>query len=82
MMKWSKETKEKIQYASAILSIVFGFVLTTMGFFAEPFGEVHTSVLTVLGEVLVFGGSIFGISLHYGNELRNFKDEIRKDLSN
>lgn len=80
-MKWDKETKEKIQYAASIASIIFGFTLTAMGFFTEPVGEVHTSVLTVLGEVLVFGGSIFGISLHYGNELRNFKDEVRKELN-
>lgn len=81
-MKWSKETKEKIQYMSAIASIIFGFALTTFGFFTAPVGEVHTSVLTILGETLVFGGSIFGISLHYGNELRNFKDEVRKEISN
>ena len=81
-MKWDKLAKEKIQYGAAICSIVFGFTLTMMGFFASPVGEVHTSVITILGETLIFGGSIFGISLHYNNELHNFKDEVRKELNN
>ena len=80
MKKWSNETKEKIQSAVATLSIVFGFALTAVGFAVEPVGEVSGSVIGILGECLCFGGAIFGVSLHYNNELNIFKTEVRKRL--
>lgn len=80
-MKWTHQTKEMIQYAVAMLCIVFGLVLVAIGGLAiEPIGEVSASFLTCLGVLLTFSGSIFGISAHYNSELVNFKSEIRNKL--
>jgi len=75
-MKWDKKTKEKINYAIAALSFLFGLTLTAVGFAVEPVGEIHSSVLTMLGICMTFTGSVMGISLHYSNELQIFKDEV------
>ena len=80
-MKWTHQTKEIIQYAVAMVCIVFGLVLVAIGGLAiEPIGEVSASFLTCLGVLLTFAGSIFGISAHYNSELVNFKSEIRSKL--
>ena len=80
-MKWTHQTKEIIQYAVAMVCIVFGLVLVAIGGLAiEPIGEVSASFLTCLGVLLTFAGSIFGISAHYNSELVNFKSEIRNKL--
>ena len=80
-MKWTHQTKEMIQYAVAMVCIVFGLVLVAIGgLFIDPIGEVSASFLTCLGVLLTFAGSIFGISAHYNSELVNFKSEIRSKL--
>ena len=79
-MKWTIETKEKINYALAALMIIFGLGLTIAGFIVPPLGEISGGVLAVLGESLTFAGALLGISLHYSSELANFKAEINKDL--
>lgn len=79
-MKWSKETKEKINYILACLMIVFGVGLTIAGFIVPPLGEISASVLTGLGESLTFAGALLGISLHYANELTSFKNKVNERL--
>ena len=79
-MIWHQETKEKIQYTLAIVVILVGLGLSIAGFVVDPQGEIDGSVLAITGECLTFAGAIFGISIHYGSELRNFKREINREL--
>lgn len=79
-MKWNSETKEMINYALAALMIAFGLGLTIAGFVVPPLGEISGGVLAVLGESLTFAGALLGISLHYSNELANFKAEVEKKI--
>ena len=79
-MKWTNDNKEKIQYILAVASIVFGLGLTCAGFIVEPTGEVDGTVLGVLGECIGFAGAIFGITLHYNNELDKFKRQVNDRL--
>lgn len=53
-----------IQVYSAVGMLVFGCALTAAGFAAKPVGQVHDSVLWVLGQCLVYAGSILGGKLY------------------
>lgn len=42
----------------------FGMIFTGIGFFVQPLGEVSDSVLWILGQALIYAGSIFGIATY------------------
>lgn len=67
--------KEIIHYACAIIMLLFGCVVSLLGFFAHPYGVVSESVLWILGQCLIYSGSIFGVSLYV-------KSEVKKILNN
>lgn len=73
--------KEAIVYSMAVMSLITGFVLLFISLFTEPKGEIHDSVLTAFGIILVFVGSLLGISMHYANELNSFKRVVTELLS-
>ena len=58
----NKESKDTITVLSAVAMLVFGCTLTTIGFFLEPIGEVHDSVLWVLGQCFIYAGGALGIA--------------------
>ena len=60
----TKETRGNIAVYSAVAMLAFGMILTGIGFFVEPLGEVSDSVLWVLGQALIYAGSIFGIATY------------------
>ena len=68
--------KEAIVYTMAVMSLITGFVLLFIGLYTAPKGEIHESVLTAFGIILVFVGSMLGISMHYANELTRLKGAI------
>ncbi len=57
--------REKLAYGLGGLSLAAGFILLFCSFFYPPEGEIDSSVIYVFGEILVFCGSLMGISLHY-----------------
>lgn len=80
-MDWNIKTKEKIQYGVAVFGFVFGLALVAISAFCvEPIGEVHPSVISILGIMISFAGAIFGVSLHYDSELQHFKTEARNEF--
>lgn len=85
-MKWDNTTKEILSYSFALISLLGGFGLTIAGFIVDPTGQIHESVLFVLGQCLVFAASICGISMHVKrgmNEISNHvKEEIKQHLKN
>jgi hypothetical protein len=58
----TRDNKDNITVCSAIAMLIFGTVLTTIGFFLEPMGEVHDSVLWVLGQCFIYAGGALGIA--------------------
>jgi hypothetical protein len=60
----TKETRGNIAVYSAVGMLAFGMTLTGIGFFVEPLGEVSDSVLWILGQALIYAGSIFGIATY------------------
>ena len=63
-MKMTKEKRGNIAVISAVAMLVFGMIFTAIGFFVEPLGEVSDSVLWILGQALIYAGSIFGIATY------------------
>lgn len=55
----------KIQLIAAILLTIAGLVLLFTGFWCEPTGEIHNSVLIAFGEVCTFAGALFGVDYSY-----------------
>ena len=55
--------KEKLSYGMAIGSLLCGFVLLFLSYFAPPEGEITASVLYAFGEISIFSGSVMGISI-------------------
>lgn len=58
-------TKLTLQFVFAWVLAVIGLVLIFLGFFVDPTGEIHPSVLTAFGEILTFSGAILGIDYRY-----------------
>lgn len=55
------ETKDWIKFISSIVLLAAGVVLIFISIYLPPIGEIHTSVLTVIGEIFTFVGAVFGI---------------------
>lgn len=68
--------KENIAYGCAIAMLLFGVILTTAGFIIDPAGQIHDSVLYVLGQCLIFSGSIMGVSVYTTGKVRHMEHEI------
>ena len=63
-------TKEKIHYITACLMLLFGCTLCVVGFAVKPVGIVDESVLLILGQCIIYAGSVFGISLYVKSEVK------------
>ena len=61
----TKDNKHTVQLISSICLVVFGCVLIMLGFFIQPTGEIHPSVLTAFGEILTFAGAVIGVDYNY-----------------
>lgn len=62
--------------------LVFGITLSAIGFALDPTGEIHDSVLWVLGQSLIYAGGIFGIAAYTRGQIDKrvgeWKDEIAR----
>lgn len=70
--------KESLLYVLAIVSLTMGFILLFFGMFIKPEGEIHESVLTAFGIILVFVGAILGIDMKYAAKTKEFKESISR----
>lgn len=78
----TKERKESITVWSAIAMLFFGCSLTLAGFIISPVGEVHDSVLWILGQTLIYAGGALGIANYARTSakeaVQEYEEEIRK----
>ncbi len=70
--------KEVLMYALAFICIIAGFTLLFMSLFIPPEGEIHESVLTAFGLILVFVGTVLGVDMHYSGKVEQFKEAMRR----
>lgn len=71
----TRERKENITVYSAVAMLVFGCVLTSIAFFIAPVGEIHDSVLWVLGQCFIYSGSALGIANYARSAAKHEVDE-------
>lgn len=67
----------RIESITACGVLIFGLLLSTIGFFTPPLGQVHYSVLYILAQCFIYAGSIFGISSFYKGKTKEL--EIKYD---
>ena len=67
--------KMNVQLVVACVMCVAGLTLVCSGFWVDPTGEIHNSVLVAFGEVLTFAGALFGVDYSYRkHELRQHRN--------
>ena len=59
------DKKLTIQLFLAVGVVIFGCILMIMGFWCVPLGEISSSVLAGVGELLTFAGSVMGLDYRY-----------------
>ena len=67
--------KEVLLYTITIVVLIAAFTLLFLGLFIPPEGQIHESVLTAFGLILLFVGSLLGVNMHYANQLSIFKEK-------
>lgn len=59
----------------AFVLVVFGMVVVMLALYMPPMGEIHPSVITVFGMLLVAAGAFLGIDLN--TQLKAFLETVR-----
>lgn len=71
------DTKEKIQYATAVLMVISAVVLAFICFFLNHY-KIEDSVLWYIAQALVYAASIFGISLAIKTKMGEVKNDMKQ----
>lgn len=79
MKNWGTlNIKEKLAIITAIAAFVIGWGLTIAGFIVPPTGDVHDSVLFILGQALVYSASVFGITSYFTSESKRMREDVSR----
>lgn len=79
---WSELSyRDKVAYSVTIGAFIIGVALSITGMILPPLGEVHPTVITLVGLFLSFSGALLGINHHFQTELGKFKSEAIKILN-
>lgn len=73
--------RDKVAYTVTIGAFIIGVALSITGMVLPPVGEVHPTVITLVGLFLSFAGALLGISHHFENELGKFKASVEQKLN-
>lgn len=72
-------SKEIIQYGSAIAMVVSGIILAFLSFFLNGY-DIAEGVLWYIAQALTYAGAIFGVSIYFKTKLGEFESRTKKDL--
>lgn len=72
-------TKEWIQYGTAVAMIVSGIVLAFLSFFMNNY-DIADGVLWYIAQALVYAGGIFGVSIYFKERLGEFERRTKKEV--
>ncbi len=72
--------KFTVQSLLAFMLIVFGMAVVMVALYTPPIGEIHPSVITVFGMLLVAAGTFIGIDLNF--QIKSFIDALRDNKPN
>lgn len=63
--------KEVVHYVCAVGMIIFGCAMCLLSFIFSELHKVDDSVLWILGQSLLFAGSIFGVGLYVNSRVES-----------
>lgn len=72
-------TKDWIQYSTAIAMIISGIVLAFMSFFKND-GNISDGVLWYVAQALTYAGGIFGVSIYFKTKLGDFESRTKQEI--
>lgn len=75
------DTKETVQYATALAMVASGIILAFLSFFLNHH-DIESGVLMYVAEALVYAGGIFGVSLYFKTKLGDFASKAQDALEN
>ena len=78
-MKFEREHRFIVQYATAVGMLVSGVALTVAGFMTPPVGEISDSVLWFAAQTMIYAGSVFGVSVYVNERLSQFRKDLKKE---
>lgn len=78
----TKERKDTIAVTSACIMLAFGIMLTAAGFIIDPMGEVHSSILWILGQALLYAGAVFGIAAYTHGIIKEQVNDLEQRMKN
>lgn len=70
-----RNTKEWIQYGSAVVMLASGVLLTFLCFFLNHY-DIKDNVLWYVAQTLVYAGSIFGVTVYVNSKFGEIKQKI------
>lgn len=73
------DTKDWIIFGCGIITLLAGIVLTFIGVYAPPMGEISGSVLAALGEFLSFSGAALGIGSYTSLQIHKIDRKMNKE---
>ena len=73
-------TKEWIQYGTAIGMLTSGVILTFLCFFLNHY-KIEVEVLWYVAQCITFTGAVFGISSYIKCKFDKIEDEIKSKIS-
>lgn len=80
----NEKMSEKNRFWLGVFLVIVGVILTFIGFFTPPVGEIHGSVLGAVGEFLALGGALVGadayVELKVKKMFRNRKETEENDI--
>lgn len=72
--------KQKVAMLSGIVAFILGWGLTITGFIVPPLGEIADSVLWVLGQSLIYTGSVLGLTQYFSAESVKLRHDMDRHL--
>lgn len=68
-----QHTKDKVQYTTAVLTLISGIVMCYIAFFKSGDGDVPNGALWYFGQTMVYAATIFGFKLAVDEIMRKNK---------
>ena len=72
-------TKSTAQTVSAFLMLLSGVALNVASFAVPPVGELSNSVMTYMGEALIYSASVFGLTVYVNSCMARLERRVGKD---
>ena len=79
LQQMENRTKITAQTVSAFLMLLSGVALNVASFAVPPVGELSNSVMTYMGEALIYAASVFGLTVYVNSCMARLERRVGKD---